>query len=266
MSDEALAEPVAALQAPTSMKPSSNALTLEQVLRRPVPGHIAIIMDGNGRWAKRRGLPRLMGHRAGRRSVREAVEGCVELGVRVLTLYTFSLENWERTKGEVKGLMRILEQVLIEERDDLKKNNVRLRTIGRVDLLPDHSRAILEETRAFLDANTGMTLVLALSYGGRAEIVDAARRIVEADRERRIDLASMDEEFFRHRLDTDGLPDPDLLIRTSGELRISNFLLWQAAYSEFLFTDTLWPDFRRKHLYQAVYDFQHRSRRFGRAD
>jgi len=259
MSDEALAEPVAALQAPTSMKPSSNALTLEQVLRRPVPGHIAIIMDGNGRWAKRRGLPRLMGHRAGRRSVREAVEGCVELGVKVLTLYTFSLENWERTKGEVKGLMRILEQVLIEERDDLKKNNVRLRTIGRVDLLPDHSRAILEETRAFLDANTGMTLVLALSYGGRAEIV-------EADRERRIDLASMDEEFFRHRLDTDGLPDPDLLIRTSGELRISNFLLWQAAYSEFLFTDTLWPDFRRKHLYQAVYDFQHRSRRFGRAD
>jgi len=143
VSDEATAEPVAALQVPTSMKPSSHAVTLEQVLRRPVPGHIAIIMDGNGRWAKRRGLPRLMGHRAGRRSVREAVEGCVELGVKVLTLYTFSLENWERTKGEVKGLMRILEQVLIEEREELKKNNVRLRTIGRVDLLPEHSRGVL---------------------------------------------------------------------------------------------------------------------------
>jgi undecaprenyl diphosphate synthase len=240
--------------------------TLEQVLRRPVPEHIAIIMDGNGRWAKRRGLPRLMGHRAGRRSVREVVEGCVELGVRVLTLYTFSLENWERTEREVRGLMRILEQVLREEREELKRNNVQLRTIGRVDLLPKESREILDRTREYLAESTGLTLVLALSYGGRAEIVDAARRIVESDRKHKIPLASIDEEFFRHRLDTDGLPDPDLMIRTSGELRISNFLLWQAAYSEFWVTDTLWPDFRRKHLYQAVYDFQHRSRRFGRAD
>jgi undecaprenyl diphosphate synthase len=235
-------------------------------LRRPVPSHIAIIMDGNGRWAKRRGLPRLMGHRAGRRSVREAVEGCVELGVRVLTLYTFSLENWERTPREVRGLMRILEQVLLDEREELKRNNVQLRTIGRVDLLPAHSRRILEDTRQWLSESTGLTLVLALSYGGRAEIVDAARRIVADDRERRIPLGRIDEEFFRHRLDTNGLPDPDLLIRTSGELRISNFLLWQAAYSEFWVTDTLWPDFRRKHLYQAIHDFQNRSRRFGRAD
>jgi undecaprenyl diphosphate synthase len=240
--------------------------TLEQVLRRPVPEHIAIIMDGNGRWAKRRGLPRLMGHRAGRSSVREVVEGCVELGVKVLTLYTFSLENWERTEREVRGLWRILEQVLREEREELHRNNVTLRTIGRVDLLPKGSREILERTRQYLAGNDGMTLVLALSYGGRAEIVDAARRIVESDRKQRIPLGEIDEEFFRHRLDTDGLPDPDLLIRTSGELRISNFLLWQAAYSEFWVTDTLWPDFRRKHLYQAVYDFQHRSRRFGRAD
>jgi len=245
---------------------SAKTPTLEQVLRRPVPEHIAIIMDGNGRWAKRRGMPRLMGHRAGRRSVREVVEGCVELGVKVLTLYTFSLENWERTEREVRGLMRILEQVLREEREELKKNNVTLRTIGRVDLLPKGSREILEQTRQYLADNDGMTLVLALSYGGRAEIVDAARRIVETDRTNRIPLAEIDEEFFRHRLDTDGLPDPDLLIRTSGELRISNFLLWQAAYSEFWVTDTLWPDFRRKHLYRAVYDFQHRSRRFGRAD
>ena len=241
-------------------------VTLESIRRRPVPEHIAIIMDGNGRWARRRGLPRLMGHRAGRRSVREAVEGCVELGVKVLTLYTFSLENWDRAPREVRGLMRILEQVLEDEREELKRNNVQLRTIGRLDLLPKHSRDTLAATQKFLGESTGMILVLALSYGGRAEIVDAARRIVEADRERRIPLAKIDEDFFRHRLDTDGLPDPDLLIRTSGELRISNFLLWQAAYSEFWVTDTLWPDFRRKHLYQAVYDFQHRSRRFGRAD
>ena len=248
------------------MSLSAKTPTLEQILRREVPAHIAIIMDGNGRWAKRRGLPRLMGHQAGRRSVREAVEGCVELGVKVLTLYTFSLENWERTPREVRGLMRILEQVLLQEREELKRNDVQLRTIGRVDLLPQHSRDILADTQRFLSESSGLTLVLALSYGGRAEIVDAARRIVTADREHRIPLGKIDEEFFRHRLDTNGLPDPDLLIRTSGELRISNFLLWQAAYSEFWVTDILWPDFRRKHLYQAVHDFQHRSRRFGRAD
>jgi undecaprenyl diphosphate synthase len=247
------------------LRAKAKAPSLEQVLRRPVPEHIAIIMDGNGRWAERRGLPRLMGHRAGRRSVREAVEGSVELGVRVLTLYTFSLENWERTAGEVRGLMRILEQVLREEREELKRNNVQLRTIGHVELLPERSREILDETRRFLQDSTGMTLVLALSYGGRAEIVDAARRIVAADRKQRIPIGRIDEAFFRAQLDTDGLPDPDLLIRTSGELRISNFLLWQLAYAEFWVTDTLWPDFRRKHLYQAVYDFQHRSRRFGRA-
>jgi undecaprenyl diphosphate synthase len=247
------------------MKAAPSTPTLEQIRKRPVPHHIAIIMDGNGRWARRRGMPRLMGHRAGRRSVREVVEGSVALGIEVLTLYTFSLENWDRSPGEVRGLMRILEQVLREERDSLKKNNVRLRTIGHVELLPEKSREILANTQDFLSESTGLTLVLALSYGGRAEIVDAARRIVAADREHRIPLARIDEEFFRHRLDTNGLPDPDLLIRTSGELRISNFLLWQAAYSEFWVTDTLWPDFRRKHLYQAVHDFQNRSRRFGRA-
>ncbi|MGE5175019.1 MAG: polyprenyl diphosphate synthase [Hyphomicrobiales bacterium] len=243
---------------------ASEAPTLEQVLRRPVPAHVAIIMDGNGRWAERRGLPRLMGHRAGRRAVREAVEGAVALGIEVLTLYTFSLENWDRTPGEVRGLMRILEQVLREEREDLKRNNVRLRTIGHVDLLPERSRGILAETKRFLSGSTGMTLVLALSYGGRAEIVDAARRLVQADRKRRLPLAKLDETQFARHLDTVDLPDPDLLIRTSGELRISNFMLWQLAYAEFWVTDTLWPDFRRKHLYQAVHDFQSRSRRFGR--
>jgi undecaprenyl diphosphate synthase len=243
---------------------AKSAPTLEQVLKRPVPSHIAIIMDGNGRWAERRGLPRLMGHRAGRRAVREAVEGAVELGIRVLTLYTFSLENWDRGAREVSGLMRILEQVLREERAELKKNNVRLRTIGRVDLLPERSRRILEDTRAYLEGNDGMVLVLALSYGGRAEIVDAVRRILTEARADGIAPERIDEEFFARMLDTDGLPDPDLLIRTSGELRVSNFLLWQLAYAEFWVTDVLWPDFRRKHLYQAVYDFQRRSRRFGR--
>ncbi len=246
------------------MSPTTTP-TLDQVLRRPVPAHIAVIMDGNGRWAQRRGLPRLMGHRAGRRSVREVVEGSVELGVKVLTLYTFSLENWERGPREVRGLMRILEQVLREERQDLKRNNVSLRTIGRVDLLPAQSRAVLDETKRYLADCDGMTLVLALSYGGRAEIVDAVRRIVQTDRKKRLPLVHIDEEFIQRQLDTDGLPDPDLLIRTSGELRVSNFLLWQSAYAEFWVTDTLWPDFRRKHLYQAVHDFQHRSRRFGRA-
>jgi len=223
------------------MNPSKAAPTLEQVLKRPTPAHIAIIMDGNGRWAERRGLPRLMGHRAGRRAVREVVEASVELGIKVLTLYTFSLENWDRGAREVSGLMRILEQVLRER-----------------------SRKILESTRSYLSGNDGLVLVLALSYGGRAEIVDAVRRILEQDRERRIAPAAIDEDFFAGMLDTDGLPDPDLLIRTSGELRVSNFLLWQLAYAEFWVTDVLWPDFRRKHLFQAVYDFQRRSRRFGR--
>ena len=248
------------------MRPTPPTPTLEQVLRRPIPEHIAIIMDGNGRWAQRRGLPRLMGHRAGRRAVREVVEGCVALGVKVLTLYTFSLENWERTPREVTGLMRILEQVLREEREELKKNNVQLRTIGHVERLPERSQNILNETRRYLEPNDGLTLVLALSYGGRAEIVDAARRLVAADRKKRIPLARIDDDLFRRQLDTNGLPDPDLLIRTSGELRVSNFLLWQLAYAEFWVTDTLWPDFRRKHLYQAVHDFQNRSRRFGRAN
>jgi undecaprenyl diphosphate synthase len=207
-----------------------------------------------------------MGHRAGRRAVREVVEGCVALGVKVLTLYTFSLENWERTPREVMGLMRILEQVLREEREELKKNNVQLRTIGHVERLPERSQNILDDTRRYLEPNDGLTLVLALSYGGRAEIVDAARRLVMADRKKKIPLARIDDDLFRRQLDTNGLPDPDLLIRTSGELRVSNFLLWQLAYDEFWVTDTLWPDFRRKHLYQAVHDFQDRSRRFGRAN
>jgi undecaprenyl diphosphate synthase len=234
--------------------------------RGNLPRHVAVIMDGNGRWAESRGLPRIAGHHAAVEAVRDTVAAAAEIGVEFLTLYTFSIENWNRPKDEVDALMALLENTLNTEALELAKNNVRLESIGRVGDLPPSVQDALDAAKRRLARNTGLTLVLALSYGGRAEIVDAARRIIETDRERRIDLATMDEEFFRHRLDTDGLPDPDLLIRTSGELRISNFLLWQAAYSEFWVTDTLWPDFRRKHLYQAVYDFQHRSRRFGRAD
>lgn len=231
-----------------------------------VPRHVAVIMDGNGRWARRRGLPRIHGHRAGRRAVREAVEGCVELGVEVLTLYTFSVENWRRPRAEVAALMRFLEQTLREERAELKQNLVRLGAIGRLADLPDRVQATLAETVDFLKGGKGLLLNLAISYGGRAEIVDAVRNIVAESQERTGRPRDVDERLLESHLYTAGLPDPDLLIRTSGELRISNFLLWQLAYSEIWVTDTLWPDFRKKHLFEAVRDYQKRDRRFGKVD
>ena len=235
--------------------------TPEQLKARGnLPRHVAIIMDGNGRWAKARGVPRLMGHRAGRESVREAVKGCVALGVEVLTLYTFSTENWNRPPGEVRALMAILRQTLRSERRELRGNNVRLRVIGRHDDLPPEVLAAIEETQDYLAGCDGLLLNLALSYSGRAEIVDAVRRLI-ADRKT---AAPVDEASFGRYLYTAGLPDPDLLIRTSGEMRLSNFMLWQLAYTELWITDTLWPDFRRRHLFQAVGDFQGRERRFGR--
>jgi undecaprenyl diphosphate synthase len=227
---------------------------------------VAIIMDGNGRWAKARGVPRLMGHRAGRESVREVVKGCVELGVEVLTLYTFSTENWNRPRREVQALMGILRRTLREERRDLRKNNVRLQVMGRRDDLPAEVNASIEETQAYLAESTGLLLNLALSYGGRGEIVDAVRRILADHARAPFAPERVDEALIASHLYTAGLPEPDLLIRTSGELRISNFMLWQLAYTEFWVTDTLWPDFRRRHLYQAVRDFQARERRFGRVD
>ncbi len=237
--------------------------TPEQIKARGnLPRHVAIIMDGNGRWAKGRGVPRLMGHRAGRESVREAVKGCVALGVEVLTLYTFSTENWNRPRSEIKALMAILRQTLRSERRELRENNVRLRIIGRPGDLPPEVVAAIEETQEHLAGCDGLLLNLALSYSGRAEIVDAVRRlIVEGPA-----AASLDEATFGRYLYTAGLPDPDLLIRTSGEMRLSNFMLWQLAYTELWITDTLWPDFRRRHLFQAVADFQGRERRFGRVD
>jgi undecaprenyl diphosphate synthase len=238
----------------------------ELIARGNIPRHVAIIMDGNGRWAKARGVPRLMGHRAGRESVREAVKGCASLGVEVLTLYTFSIENWQRPAREVAALMTILRQTLRAEREELKANNVRLHVIGRIDDLPAPVRAEIAATQRFLEPCTGMQLNLALSYSGRAELVDAVRRLLAEARELRLDPARVDDELVASYLYTAGLPDPDLLIRTSGEMRLSNFMLWQLAYTELWITETLWPDFRRRHLFQAVAAFQARERRFGRSD
>jgi undecaprenyl diphosphate synthase len=242
-------------------------LTPEALLEHGnIPRHIAIIMDGNGRWAKKRGVPRLMGHRAGRESVREVVKGCVALGVEVLTLYTFSTENWNRPQREVQALMRILRETLKSERKELRANNVRLQVVGRERELPADVRAAIAETQAFLSGSTGLLLNLALSYSGRKELVDAVRRLLADDQESRIDPETVDDDLLSSYLYTAGLPDPDLLIRTSGEMRLSNFMLWQLAYTELWITDHLWPDFRRRHLYEAVSDYQRRERRYGRTD
>jgi undecaprenyl diphosphate synthase len=231
-----------------------------------LPQHVAIIMDGNGRWATRRGLPRIAGHHASRRSVREAVEGCRELGVPYLTLYTFSIENWRRPLDEVRGLMSFLRQVLMEERKSLKENNVRLKTIGRIEDLPPEVREEVERTEEELKGNTGLTLLLALSYGGRAELVDCFRRLAGELLAGRLSPEAIDEAAIDSHLYTTGFPHPDLLIRTSGEMRLSNFLLWQLAYAEIYVTETLWPDFRKRDLYKAIFEYQKRDRRFGRVE
>ena len=233
--------------------------------RGNLPRHVAIIMDGNGRWATARGVPRLMGHRAGRESVREAVKGAVALGLEVLTLYTFSIENWQRPAREVRALMAILRQTLRAERRELKANNVRLRVMGRIGDLPEAVREVIDETCDYLAGSSGLLLNLALSYSGRVELIDAARALLR-EQARRPRPEELDEAGLARHLYTAGLPDPDLLIRTSGEMRLSNFMLWQLAYTELWITETLWPDFRRRHLYAAVADYQRRELRFGRVD
>jgi undecaprenyl diphosphate synthase len=230
-----------------------------------VPRHVAVIMDGNGRWAKTRGLPRIAGHRAGKTAVREVVEGCAELGVAVLTLYTFSMENWNRPSREVDALMKFLEGTLVEEREELKKNDVRLNAIGRIGDLSPKVRAKLDETVEYLSECKGLLLNLALSYGGRGEIVDAFNRMM-ADARKGLLREPVNEQDVEKYLYTSGMPDPDLLIRTGGEMRISNFLLWQLAYGELWITDMMWPDFRKVHLFRAIRDYQKRERRFGRVD
>ena len=231
---------------------------------KQLPRHIAIIMDGNGRWAKERGLSRLEGHQAGAETVRAITTACAEIGIDYLTLYAFSVENWKRPVREVNALMKFLKETLRKQTEDLDGNNVRLRIIGRTEDLPESVNEEIARAVGALKDNTGLTLVLALSYAGRVEILDAARKIVREALRGNLCEKDITDDLFRSYLYTGDIPDPDLLIRTSGELRISNFLLWQIAYSELWITETLWPAFRRKHLYQAVMEFQERERRFGR--
>ena len=231
-----------------------------------IPRHVAIIMDGNGRWAKGRGLPRIQGHRAGAESVREVVRTAGEMGVEYLTLYAFSIENWHRPKTEVTALMRLLEFYLKREVAELDKMNVRLAAIGRLHDLPSSAHRQLDKAIAALSKNTGLTLVLALSYSGRAEIVDAVRAIASEVKAGTLQVADIDDGVIDRHLYTRNVPDPDLLVRTSGELRVSNFLLWQISYAEIYVTDTLWPDFRRAEFSKALDDYSKRHRRFGRVN
>ncbi|MGJ8672122.1 isoprenyl transferase [Rubritalea sp.] len=227
------------------------------------PEHIAIIMDGNGRWAKQRGLPRIAGHRAGAESVRRTVEACKNLGVKFLTLYAFSSENWNRPESEVKALMQLLERFLKEKTKEMMKQNVRLNAIGRTDMLPAKTRKQLELAIETTQNNTALTLNLALSYGGREEIVDATRAIAEKVKNGELDINTIDNDTVTNHLYTAGQPDPCLLIRTSGELRLSNFLLWQLSYAEIVILDKFWPDFSESDLTAAVAHFSGRQRRFG---
>lgn len=229
-----------------------------------LPRHIAVIMDGNGRWAKEHGMPRVFGHRNGVKAVREVTEACTELGVEYLTLYAFSTENWNRPESEVSALMTLLVETIKNEIKTLNENGVRLRAIGDISRLPEKSHKTLVKAIEDTAKNTRMTLVLALNYSAKWEIVEASRKIAQAVKSRDLPLENINEEAFSNALSTSGIPDPELLIRTSGENRISNFLLWQIAYAELYFTPTLWPDFRREHLYQAIIDFQNRERRFGK--
>ncbi len=224
-----------------------------------IPKHIGIIMDGNGRWAEQRGLPRNEGHRRGVERSKEIIEFSIELGLKALTLYTFSTENWRRPPSEVSTLMKLLEIYLKKELEKLIKNDVIFKTIGEIERLPENIQLILKDAELRTSQNKGMILATALSYSGRNEILRAVKRIISSGRK----AEELTEEIFESYLDTAGIPPPDLIIRTSGEMRISNFLLWQSAYSEFYFTDTLWPDFGKEELLLAIQDYQRRDRRFG---
>ena len=228
-----------------------------------LPQHIAVIMDGNGRWAQRRHLPRVAGHRAGVQSARTVIETCAKLGIPALTLYAFSMENWRRPKAEIDFLMRLLREYLRKEIPAIQRNNIRMIFIGRTDQLQDEVRADIDRAVEQTAGNTGMTLAVALNYGGRAELVDAFNRILDRVRNNGLATARVDEDLISQHLYTSGLADPDLLIRTSGEMRVSNFLLWQIAYAEIYVTETLWPDFTRAQLFEALLDFQKRERRYG---
>ncbi len=229
-----------------------------------LPKHIAIIMDGNGRWAKERGYDRIYGHQNGVVSVRECTEAAAEIGIKYLTLYAFSTENWGRPQAEVDALMELLIDTIEKETPTLNKNNIRLLAIGDIDRLPAGAKEKLNRCLADTADNDSMSLVLALSYSSKWEITNAVKQIAEAVKSEQLSLEDINEEMFADYLTTVGIPDPDLIIRTSGEMRISNFLLWQMAYSEFYFTSTHWPDFRKENLYEAIVEYQKRDRRFGK--
>ena len=235
----------------------------KKIYTQSLPEHVAIIMDGNGRWAQERRKPRVWGHKKGVESVRAVVKTAGEIGIKYLTLYAFSEENWGRPQTEVSGIMTLLDTFVVRERKELYENNVRLKTIGRIEKLPKKTRNLVQETVEYLKDNDGLTLTIALSYGSRTEISDACRSIAQLVKDKHIDPSDIDPELFSQHLSTGTLPDPDLLIRTSGEQRISNFLLWQMAYSELWFSTVYWPDFRREHFLDAIQSYKNRKRRFG---
>lgn len=237
---------------------------LEQIDKTRLPRHIAIIMDGNGRWAREKGEDRLYGHFHGVESVRNIVEGAAELGVNYLTLYAFSTENWERPEYEVVGLMELLVNTIRQEVESLNKNNIRLHVIGDMSMLPEYARRELEEALEMTSKNTGLNLIMALSYSGRWELLNAVKNIAYEVKKGRLTVEAIDQDTLQKFLCTSQFPDPELMIRTSGEYRISNFLLYQLAYAELYFTPVRWPDFRKEDLYQAILDFQGRERRFGK--
>jgi len=242
---------------------SASTSNLSSEAAANLPRHVAVIMDGNGRWAKSRHLPRIEGHRRGADSAREIIRTAGELGIKYLTLYAFSAENWNRPKDEVDALMKYLVHYLKTETKDLNKNNVRLEVIGQIHRLPENVQEHLAKSIATLSRNNGLTLVMALSYGSRIEIVEAVRAIAEKAKQGRLDPADINEKIISDHLWTRNVPDPDLLIRTSGEMRVSNFLLWQISYAELVVTPTLWPDFRKPQFFAALEEYARRHRRFG---
>lgn len=241
----------------------SEDFFLKRIARDKVPVHVAIVMDGNGRWAAQRGLPRLAGHRAGANAIREVVGLAPEIGVKYLTLYTFSIENWRRPEGEIKGLMSLIDEMLQGELSELHQKGVKINVIGRLSQMPNFIQKSFQDAMELTKSNESLTLNIALNYGGRAEIVDAVREISRAVKEKSLSPESINEEIIAKHLYTANIPDPELFIRTSGELRISNFLLWQIAYAELWVTPVLWPDFKRRDFLEAIYAFQQRKRRYG---
>lgn len=237
---------------------------LEKIDKERLPRHIAIIMDGNGRWAKEHGKDRLYGHYHGVESVRDIVEGCAELGVGYLTLYAFSTENWDRPQYEVIGLMELLVTTIRNEVESLRKNNIKLHVIGDLSMLPAYAQTELKEALEITSANTGLNLIMALSYSGRWELINAVKSIAWEVKKGALNIEEIDHDTLQRYLCTSGFPDPELMIRTSGEYRISNFLLYQLAYAELYFTGVRWPDFRKANLYEAILDYQSRERRFGK--